>query len=431
MAKIGLFQRIKNRIRNAAPIPVTAGGMVEFGDVLEMATSGQNVTAETSKNVATAYRCINVLSDDVAKLPLQTFISRTPGQIERVRASSRLENIAWLLEVSPNRWMTPLVFKKTAIMWLLTHGAAYIWQPPRTAGRRRELFLLPSSVTSPFFDVNFNLWYQVNMPGQPVNNYPEAEVLTLLINSTDGITGKSVISYARDTLGRQLAAYETQNKFYSQGLNPGGIIWIAGEANQEARDKIRDSYGKAMTGTSNAYRLAVLDNKITKFEQVTMKPTDAQFLESIQENDTEIANFFGVPLYKLNQGKQSYQSNEQQNLDYLNTTLDPYLVQWEQAAAMKWLTEEEQNYTYFRFNRDALLRTDAKTRGETLEKAIFSGRLTPNEARQIEDMSAYVGGENHYIPANMVAVEASDESPDDEGEEEETETPPNTRPPGR
>jgi HK97 family phage portal protein len=112
-----------------------------------------------------------------------------------------------------------------------------------------------------------------------------------------------------------------------------------------------------------------------------------------------------VPLYKLNQGKQSYQSNEQQNLDYLNTTLDPYLVQWEQAAALKWLTEAEQNSMYFRFNRDALLRTDAKTRGETLEKAIFSGRLTPNEARQIEDLSAYTGGDDHYIPANMMPVE--------------------------
>jgi HK97 family phage portal protein len=386
-------------------VPVTADNMVEFGDVLTVATSGQHVTAESSKNVATAYRCINVLSDDVAKLPLQTFISRAAGQIERVKASSRTQNIAWLIEVSPNRWMTPLVFKKTAIMWLLTHGSAHIWQPPRAAGRRNELFILPSNVTKPVFDTNWNLWYQVAMPSRQVENYPEAEVLTLLLNSTDGITGKGVIQYARETIGRQLAAYETQGKFYSQGLNPGGIIWIAGEANSEARDKIRDTYAKAMSGTTNAYRLAVLDNKITKFEPVTMKPIDVQFLESIMENDTEIANYFGVPLYKLNQGKQSYQSNEQQNLDYLNTTLDPYLVQWEQAAALKWLTEEEQNYEYFRFNRDALLRTDARTRTETLEKRIFSGQMTPNEARQVEDMSAYDGGDSHYLPLNMGKVE--------------------------
>jgi len=104
--------------------------------------------------------------------------------------------------------------------------------------------------------------------------------------------------------------------------------------------------------------------------------------------------------------------------------MDPYLVQWEQAAALKWLTMEEMNYMYFRFNRDALLRTDAKTRGETLEKAIFSGRLTPNEARQIEDLSAYTGGDRHYMPANMMAIEAAEDDQEDEAEEPVV---PNTR----
>jgi HK97 family phage portal protein len=161
-----------------------------------------------------------------------------------------------------------------------------------------------------------------------------------------------------------------------------------------------------MGGSSNAYRLAVMDAKISKFEVITMKPVDAQFLESINATDMQIANFFGMPAYKLNMGKQSYESNEQQDLDYLKTTLDPYLVQWEQAAALRWLSEAEQNYTYFRFNRDVILRTDAKTRTGILKDKIQSGQMTPNEARQIEDMPAYEGGDAHYIPANMAMVGA-------------------------
>ncbi len=393
-----LIQRFRGQASNQKPSEFLKG--VDFLDLPTL--SGQHVTAETSRNIATAYRCINVLSDDVAKLPLQTFMSRIPGQIERVKPSNRLQNISWLLEVSPNRWMTPLVFKKLAIMNLVTHGAAYIWQPPRAAGRRNELFLLPSSVTTPYFDLQGNLWYQVRMPNKSPENYPDVEVLALLINSVDGITGRSVISYARETLGRQLANYATQNKISGKGLNPSGIAWLAGELDAEARKKFKKIYEEAMKESG----IAIFDPKVTKFEPITMKPVDAQFLESIQENDVEVANFFGVPLYKLNQGKQSYQSNEQQNLDYLNTTLDPYLVQWEQAAALKWLSEEEQNFIYFRFNRDALLRTDAKTRTETLEKRIFSGQLSPNEARQIEDMSAYAGGDARYIPANMGVVQS-------------------------
>jgi HK97 family phage portal protein len=388
---------IKNS-SNLSPADFLAG--VDSWDLSTF--SGQYVTPETSRNIATAYRCINVLSDDVAKLPLQTFMSRVPGQVERVKPSNRIENLPWLLEVSPNRWMTPLVFKKLAITWLLTHGAAYIWQPPRQATRRRELFLLPTNLTKLEFDDNNQLWYVVKLPGKPEYWYPDVEVLALLINSIDGVTGNSVITYARETMGRQLANYATQNKIAGRGLNPSGVAYLAGEADKEARKKIRQVYEEAMKESG----IALFDNKFTKFEPITLKPVDAQFLESIQENDTEIANFFGVPLYKLNQGKQSYQSNEQQNLDYLNTTLDPYLVQWEQASALKWLTEDEQNYMYLRFNRDALLRTDAKTRAETLEKRIFSGQLTPNEARQIEDQPAYPGGDGHYVPSNMGMIQS-------------------------
>ena len=393
--------RLSKRIRNVdetlrLPELLEAWGLTT--------SSGQTVNVESSKNIGTAYRCINVLSDDLAKMPLQVFLSRNRGEIDRMRPNSYLENIAWLLEVSPNRWMTPFVFKKTLMMWLICWGNAYAWMPTRQPGQRREIFILKADRTTPVYDLQGNLWYQTTFANGQIQYLPAVEVLHLVINSIDGITGKSVISYARESLGRQMGARETQGKFYDQGLNPGGIMWMNGEVKKEARDKVRDSYAEAMSGSGNAYRLAVMDNKVAKFETITMKPVDAQFLESIQDNDLEIANFFGMPLYKLNMGKQSYNSNEQQNLDYLTTTLDPYLVQFEQAAALSWLSEEEQNYMYFRFNRDALLRTDAKTRAEYLEKKIFSGQLSPNEARAIEDMPAFTGGDDRYIPANMTKI---------------------------
>lgn len=389
--------RPRNAVTNMPAADFLAG--VDLWDL--PAASGQRVTPETCRNIAAAYRCINILSDDVAKLPLQTFMSRSVGQVDRIPPSSRAQNISWLLEVSPNRWMTPFVFKKLAVMWLVTRGAAYLWEPPRQAGRRREIFILPTNITEAVFDDNGQLWYEVKPSGQKPYRVPDVEVVALLLNSEDGINGRGVITYARETMGRQLANYSTQNKIAGKGLNPSGIAYMAGEVDKEARKKFREVYEEAMRESG----IALFDPKVTKFDAVTLKPVDAQFLESIQENDTEIANYFGVPLYKLNQGKQSYQSNEQQNLDYLNTTLDPYLVQWEQSAALRWLTEDEQNYMYFRFNRDALLRTDAKTRAETLEKRIFSGQLSPNEARQIEDQSSFKGGDIRLFPANMAIIQ--------------------------
>ena len=373
-------------------------------------TSGQIVTEETSKSIATAYRAFNVLSDDYAKMPLQVFSSRREGIIERIKPDAMLQNISWLLEISPNRYMTPFVFKKTFIMGTLVHGAGFIWKPIRQYGRRNELFLLNPATTFPVYRINDgDLWYQTQFSSGEIEYIPAVEVFSLIINSKDGISGRGIITYARETFGRQLGAHQTQARFYAQGLNPGGLIWMNGDLDKDAKKIIRDAYSEQMSGTDNAYRLAIMDSKVTKFEQITMKMVDAQFLEQIQATDIDIAKFFGMPLYKLNMGKEAYNSNEQQNLDYLNTTLEPYLVQTEEGGRNKWFTEDEQSYMYLRFNRDAILRTDAKTRSEVISKRIQSGTLTPNEGRQIEDLSSCAGGDLHFIPSNLAVIKENGE----------------------
>lgn len=368
--------------------------------------SGQVVNEETSKTLATAYRAFNVLSDDYAKMPLQTFVSKQADRIDRLQADAKSQNISWLLEVSPNRYMTPFIFKKTFIMGALVHGAGYIWKPVRFYGQRNEMFILNPATTFPVYKADGSLWYQTTFSSGEIDYIPAVEVFALIINSSDGITGRGIITYARETFGRQLGAHQTQAKFYAQGLNPGGLLWVDGDVNKDAKDKIRRSYTEQMSGTENAYRLAIMDSKVSKFEQITMKMVDAQFLESVQATDVDIAKFFGMPLYKLSMGKEAYNSNEQQNLDYLNTTLEPYLVQTEEGARIKWLSEDEQGYMYFRANRDVILKIDAKTRSEVIAKRIQTGVLTPNEGRQIEDLSGYPGGDLHFIPSNMAVIMA-------------------------
>lgn len=363
--------------------------------------SGERVSEDTAKRIATAYRCAQIISDDIAAMPLQLF-RKVQRSIEQVSPDPLARNMAYLLEISPNRWMTPFIFKKLWIDSLIWWGNAYIWKPAQAFA---ELFLLDPTETTPEFDENGNLWYRTRFPNGEEQRLPWDEVNHLMINSKNGLVGRSVLTYARDTLGRQQGALLTQDMIFGRGLNNAAIIQMNGELSNEAKTRVRAEYEKVMSGPSNAGRLAVLDSMVTKFETITIKPVDAQFLETVQATDAQIANFFGVPLYKLNQGKQSYESNEQQNMDYLRTTLNPYLVQIEQGARLKWLTVEEQGEMYFRFIRESLLQTDAKSRAEYLEKQILSGQITPNEARQINDMSAYEGGDRHYIPANMTVVE--------------------------
>jgi HK97 family phage portal protein len=394
-----LSRALSKRVRNDVDLANPPAWFVEL--MGEKTSSGQVVTTENSRTVSTAYRCGNIISDDVAKMPLQVY-QKSGDQIRQVAPDARMRNLAYLLEVSPNAYQwTPFMFKKNVMLWLIYWGNAYVWTPP---GFPRQMFILPSNVTEPVFDAAGSLWFKTTIANE-TKYLPMVEVLHLMINPDQtGMVGRSVITYAREAIGRQMGAHETQGKFYSQGLNPGGLLYVNGELNKEARGKVREAYMESMGGADNAYSLAVFDSKITKFEPITMKPVDVQFLEGISSTDLEIANFFGLPLYKLNMGKQSYASNEQQNLDYLSTTLDPYLVQWEQAGRLKWVPETEHGNTYLKFNRDSLLRTDAKTRADYLRTKIESGQMTPNEARAIEDMSGYALGNEYYMPANMMRV---------------------------
>jgi len=404
-----ILRKVLSRKPIIAPVKnaITTEGIstTELINTLGMATgSGQMVTPESSKNVATAYRCGNILSDDIAKMPLQVYVSRRTGEIERQRPDPFLRNLAWILERQPNRWWIPFLFKKQVAQWLIHWGNGYIWQPPIYP---REHFILPSNVTYPVFDLNTGeLWYRTQFRGDHHQSYiPAVEVAQLMINPDEtGFNGRGVVQYARETIGRQLSAYASQNSLFKNGLSAAGILWLAGDSSPDVRKKVREMYEEVMSGESNSGRIAILDKKITQFQPVTMQPKDIQFLSLIQDNDIAVMNYFGMPSYKLNTGKQAYNSNEQNNLDYLSTTLDPYLVQYEQVGGSKWLSLDEQGYTYLRFERSALFRTDAKSRGDYLNASIQNMRMTPNEARQVEDRPASLDPAADKLYRNSASV---------------------------
>lgn len=400
---------------NAAPpaAPSKAIQQPQRAEVLSLGRttkSGKTVSVETAKSIATAYRCGNVISDDIAGMPQQVF-RKFQGNVGRIYPDAVTRNTAFLLEKQPNRWMTPFLFKKTVINWLLFWGNAYIWQP---LSGYAELFILPASSVYPVMDDQGNKWYATAFPNGSKDVIPDTEMVHLMINSSDGLCGRSVLTYARETMGRQLGAHETEDKIFGSGLMPTALLWLNTSQSLalEAREAAKKAFIEAADGG-----VAVFDGRVSKFETITLTPADAQFLEGVQLTDAEIANFFGVPLYKLNMGKQSYESNEQQDLDYLKSTLNSYLVQWEQAAGLKWLAERDQPFQYVRFNRDSLLQTDAKTRTEVLAKRILSGMYTPNQALAIEDMNGYPGGDAHYMQSSYGriladgAIEAGKNSP--------------------
>ena len=381
----------------------------EYG---ETTGAGERVTVANSMSVATFYRAKNIITDDVAKMPFQMFMKRG-ASIEQVEADGLLYNMAYLLQVSPNQWgWTPFQFKKSVVDWEITHGNAYIWKPPFFPP---QLLILPANRTVPVFDMDGNLWYKHRFSNGREAFIPSVEILHLLINPDEtGFMGRGVLTYARETIGKQLGAYKTQSKMYKSGLTASAYVQVDANLDKEGRAKVKESYSDAMSGSDNAYSLAVFDKKITKFEPIQINPKDAEFLASIDASDRDICNFLGLSEHMLNRGKEAYNSNEQKYIEYLQGTLDAYLVAWEEAARIKWLARAEQGTSYFKFNRGSLLRMDAKTRAETNSIRIQSGQMTPNEARALDEQSPYAGGEEFWMMANVQKINREEEVPNDQ-----------------
>ncbi len=373
--------------------------------------SGERISVEGSKTIATAYRAKNIISDDVGNMPFQ-MIRRNGRDIEQVQPDPVTRNMAYLLQVSPNLWdWTPFDFQKSYVEWLLFYGNVYIWSP--TVGPR-QLLVLPADRTTPVLDLEGGLWYRHIFANNQTVFIPAVEVLHRRINpDSSGFIGRGVITYARETFGRQLAARNTQSKFFSQGFMPAAYVQMAGELNAEARGKVRTAYEEQMSGSENAYRLAVFDSRITKFEPIDIQLKDAQFLESIDATDRDICNFFGLSEHMLNRGKEAYNSNEQKYIEYLQGTLNSYLVPLEQAARIRWLTQAEQPNTYFKFIRESILRMDGKARADKYAVEIQNGILTPNEALEKEDRNGYTEGDAHYMMSNVqkIGVENAQSQP--------------------
>lgn len=364
--------------------------------------SGEYVSVAAAQGIATAYRAKNIISDDVAKMPFQ-MIRRDGRNVQQVEPDAVTRNMAYLLQISPNLWgWTPFHFKKAVIEWQLFYGNAYIWHP---AVSPAQLLILPSDKTQPVFDMEGALWYKHTFTNGQISYIPGVEILHLMINpDTTGFMGRGVITFARETFGRQLAARKTQAQLFSQGFMPAAYIKMGGELDAEKRKRVREAYEEALSGSDNAYRLAVFDNKVAEYKPIDIQLKDAQFLESIDATDRDICNFFGLSEHMLNRGKEAYNSNEQKYIEYLQGTLDSYLVAWEDAARIRWLTQDEQRNHQFKFVRESLLRMDSKGRADTFAVLIQNGLMTPNDGLEKIDMPGYPDGDRHYMASNIQPI---------------------------
>lgn len=366
-------------------------------------SSGKTVNQTNAMKVAGVYGCVRVLSDSISKLPFQVFQKANGG---REQASSHPAH--HILTVRPNPYMTPSVFKKLMETHRALWGNAYSYIEWDNKGFPLALWPLDPAVTVPYIDNNHKLWYVTMLKSGEFRKLDQFDVIHLKCFSRDGITGVPYIQNAREAIGTAQAEQEFAGSFFSKGAKPSGVLHVPSKLDDEAKGKIRAQFERMNSGLDNVHRVAVLDLGM-EYKTINMPLKDAQFIESRQWSLREIARFFGVPLYKLGEGKESYSSNEQQSLDFVINTLGPIITQWEEEFTYKLFTDAELRRYYLRFNLAAELRGDNKSRAEYYERMVRNGIYNINECRELEERNSIEGGDVHLVSLNYTTLDMLEE----------------------
>jgi len=221
----------------------------------------------------------------------------------------------------------------------------------------------------------------------------------------DGLIGYSPIAMSKNAIGMALATEEYGARFFANGANPGGVLEHPGVIKDIQR--VKDSWNSAYQGTGNAHRVAVLEEGM-KFQAIGIPPEQAQFLETRKFQINEIARIFRVPPHMVGDlEKSSFSNIEQQSLEFVKYTLDPWVVRWEQSLRQALLLPSEKTRLFIKFNLDGLLRGDYQSRMQGYAVGRQNGWLSANDIRQLEDMNripAEEGGDLFLINGNMTKL---------------------------
>ena len=364
-------------------------------------TSGKAVNERTAMQTSAVYACVRILAESVAGLPLHVY-ERTANGSKSTKPSHPLYQ---LLHDEPNREMTSFVFRETLMSHLLLWGNAYAQIIRDGRGFPIALYpLLPDRMT---VDRNENgeLVYTYQSDKGQVKLRRE-NVLHIPGLGFDGLIGYSPIAMAKNAVGLALATEDYGATFFANGANPGGVLEHPGVIKPEQADRLRESW-QSQFGGANAHKVAVLEEGL-KFHQMSIPPEQAQFLETRKFQINEIARIFRVPPHMVGDlEKSSFSNIEQQSLEFVKYTLDPWVVRWEQSLQQALILPSEKATIFIKFNLDGLLRGDYQSRMQGYSTGIQNGFMSVNDVRGLEDMNlltAEEGGDLHFVNGNMVKL---------------------------
>jgi len=401
----------------------TAGSAYTF--YMGGSSAGKTVTERSAMQMTAVYSCVRILAEAIAGLPLHLYRYKKDGGKEKAIDHP----LYLLLHDEPNPEMSSFVFRETLMTHLLLWGNAYAQIIRNGKNEVVALYpLMPNKMTVDR-DEHGQLYYTyqrsndeaATMKGSTVILKP-SDVLHIPGLGFDGLVGYSPIAMAKNAIGMAIACEEYGAKFFANGAAPGGVLEHPGTIKDPQR--VRESWQSTFGGSGNANKIAVLEEGM-KYTPIGISPEQAQFLETRKFQINEIARIFRVPPHMVGDlEKSSFSNIEQQSLEFVKYTLDPWVIRWEQSLMRALLAQEEKNEYFVKFNLEGLLRGDYQSRMNGYAIARQNGWMSANDIRELENQDripAEEGGDLYLINGNMLPMAnagAFATTPTDNGKED-------------
>ena len=384
------------RARDKPQDSVSAAPTFYFGT----SSAGKSVTAQTAIQLSTVYACVRVISETVASLPLGVYEATDDGNQKATD-----HPLYRLLHDEPNAEMTSFVFREVMLAHLLLYGNSY--SQIIRSGKNSIVGLYP--LLPDHMDVDRdskgNLTYTYTTSDGKTVVIKPTDVLHIPGLGFDGVMGYSPIALEKSAIGLGIASEEYGSKFFSNGARPSGILTHPNTVKNPKA--IRESWNTAYGGSSNANRVAILEEGMT-FTPLSIPNNEAQFLETRKFQVEEICRIFRVPPHLVGDLEHATFSNiEHQSIDFAVHTIRPWLVRIEQAMNRALFAETEKGKYYVQFNIDGLMRGDYKSRMEGYAIARQNGWMSANDIRELENQNpipAEEGGDAYLVNGNMISI---------------------------
>lgn len=386
----------------------------EIREVVASGYTGNSLFLGSRENamlLSTVYRCVDVISDSVAQLPLETFSIDSEG-FKRPFINHPIYS---LMNDEPNEDMTRFTFFKTMVASILLRGNAYAYIERDFKGNTVQLIYLQ--------DHQVSIEWILDTDGVKRKRYrivgfkelvEPKDMIHFLNFSYDGIIGVSTLTHARQTLGIATDSEAHAAKFFKGGANMAGIMTIEGtRVNTDQKQQNYDEWSKRtdpITGNSNG--IVILEGNM-KYQPISINPKDSQLLESRQFNVVDICRFFSVsPVKAFDLREANYSTVEATQLGFLTDTVAPMLVKIELELQRKLFKNSERGKVKIEFNTTGFLRADKAAQGTYLNQMFQIGAMTPNEIRRENNLPKVEYGDNAFVQVNIQTLERASKNND-------------------